>query len=216
MKKVLFSLLLMLAVSASVTAQSKIRFGLRLSPVFGITRTIIDSTKSVYKPDGAATRLGMAYGLTIIYQMADNFGIQTGASYVSRGYTIKNSLLKQNTRLSCLEIPVYLRLRSRLVGPESLGMRIRGLVGATGDVNLTTLTKSTITGLNETTSTDMGNFQPISASGVFGLGVEWDLAKVGILDLGVSYHRGLTNVLKKSNPLSQTMGYLGIDVGYLF
>lgn len=233
MKRVLFSLLLLLAVSVSVSAQSKIRFGLRLSPAFGLTQTK-DSTKTIYKPDGAKTRLGWAYGLTIIYQMADNFGFQTGASWVDRGYTVSNSAYKQNVKLSCLEIPVYLRLRSRLIGPESLGLRIRGLVGASADVNIATKTKMTISGTtkeytNMAGSSDAINnvpvvlpgYQPISASGVFGLGVEWDIAKVGTFDLGVSYHRGLTNVLRMAranNPLqyTQRMGYLGIDISYLF
>lgn len=204
-----------MATIASLQAQSKLSFGLRLSPIFGVTRSVVDSSKTVYKEDGASTRLGMAYGLTVIYKAAENFGIQTGASYVSRGYTIKNDSLKQNTRLSCVEIPVYLRLR-RPVGPETLGLSVRGLLGADANINVSTLTSKTPAGQSTTQSTDMSDFQPVGACGVFGLGVEWNVEKVGLFDLGVSYHRGITNVLKKSNPLSQQMGYVGIDFAYLF
>lgn len=214
MKKILFACVCALVTMGSLQAQSKLSFGLRISPIFGVTRSIVDSTKTLYKPDGAATRLGMAYGLTVIYKAAENFGIQTGASYVSRGYTIKNDSVKQNTRLSCVEIPVYLRLR-RPVGPENLGISVRGLLGADANINVATLTKKTIGG-QSTESTDLSGFQPVGACGVFGLGVEWDVEKVGLFDLGVSYHRGITNVLKKSNPLSQQMGYVGIDFAYLF
>lgn len=236
MKKVLFSLLLMLAVSSTVTAQSKIRFGLRLSPVVSWANTK-DSTGAKYElPSGVSSsaRMGISYGLTIIYQMADNFGLQTGVNWVDRGYKLKGTLYApltttsytQKRKLSALEIPILLRLRSGYIGKEELGLKIRGLVGVSADINVSgKVEDSPATPLGIKYSTKW--YQPAGASTVFGLGVEWKIDKVGTFDLGASYHKGLINsrLDKKTetngnwiNPsrLRQRYDYVALDLTYLF
>lgn len=230
MKK-LFITICCTLIAVSLSAQSKIQFGLRLSPVVSWANTK-DSTKADYVlPDSisSSARLGLSYGLTVIYNIADNFGIQTGLHIVDKGYNLKGQFgsdSKENRKISTLEIPIALRLRSKPIGSEALGMRIRGLAGGSLDFN--------VIGQKIKTENYPSTFkystkwaQPLGASLLFGLGVEWNVAKVGTFDLGVSYHKGMTNarILKGYetngnviNPLKvrQKYDYMALDISYLF
>ncbi len=215
--------------------QSKVQFGLRLSPVISWANTK-DSTNTPYElPESikSSASMGISYGLALNYFFADNFGIYTGLNWITKGYNLNGPLYsplsetyKQKRRMSTLEIPIALRLRSKPIGPESLGMRIRGLAGVSADINVSgKVTDNPTTPLGKKYSTKW--YQPFGVSTLFGLGVEWNIEKVGTFDLGVSYHKGLINQrLDKAldgnnniiNPskLRQRYDYMSLDVSYLF
>ena len=217
--------------------QSKFQFGLRLSPIVSWANTK-DSAKTAYVyPNGvkSGSSLGFSYGLAINYLFADNFGLTSGLNWVVKGQNLSGQLYaadsitteyKQKRRLSNLEIPLALRLRSKPIGPESLGMRVRGLAGITADINVGgKVTDSPASPANVKYSSKW--YQPAGISTLFGLGVEWNIEKVGTFDLGLSYHKGLLNqrLLKAAdgngniiNPskFRQRYDYMSLDVSYLF
>ncbi|MBX7240208.1 MAG: PorT family protein [Bacteroidia bacterium] len=235
MRKGLFTLIVLFAAFSAI-GQSKFQFGLRLSPVISWANTK-DSTNVPYElPESikSGSSMGLSYGLAVNYYFADNFGIYTGLNWVTKGYNLSGPLYaplttetyKQKRRLSALEIPLALRLRSKPIGPESLGMRVRGLVGVSGDINVSgRVTDSPASPQGVKYSTKW--YQPAGVSTLFGLGVEWNIEKVGTFDLGVSYHKGLLNqrLMKAAdgsgnivNPskFKQRFDYISLDVAYLF
>jgi len=204
-----------MCLSVGLFAQEGFKIGLRFSPIFSFG-TVLDSTKKDVAGFDKSPKIGLSYGLLINYGFTENYGIHTGIHVVNKGYRGTDATLDStvNLRVTTLEVPIALKLRSPEIGS---GIHIKGLFGVSADINLAMKKLTTINSV-ETESRESNELIPVSASFIFGTGVEWEF-DFGMIDFGVSYHQGLTNVNRKKNSGYNgfiRLNYVAIDLGYYF
>lgn len=217
--------LFLAAVPNRCLAQEGASFGLKLSPTLVFGRQFIDD-KKVDSMD-VGSRLGFNGGFQAHYGFTDNFGVYSGVMISLRNLNdfIDPSLGPEGQQLNMtfVEIPAALQLTSFDLGG---GWYLKGLFGATIDIN----TGATFKG--EETLRYGDRIQPLGASFLAGAGVEYDLFGAGYLDIGLSYHHGLFNVLKtgyqtsddeRVGPISEPfadrelrLSFVALDIGFIF
>jgi hypothetical protein len=218
--KRLIILLVFLAASATSYAQEGFRFGFRLTPLVSTVRAYDQDKKALDElPSGKA---GISAGLMGIYGFTEKVGLYTGLLFTSKGMGYKNNngvgwgSNKWQSSLTTLEIPLALHLLSNEVMP---GMKIRGLFGLQNNILIGVTNK-----FDDVTDKNRENYSFFVPDLLVGLGVEWNLEKVGTLDLGISYHHGLGNFYKspelelagKKIYAGYKINYIGLDLGYIF
>ncbi len=207
------------------TAQdSPLRLGLKINPIISMVR-LTDEDKNVLDNVDKKSRIGFSGGLMLDYNFSEKAGLYTGLNIVSRGYKVgmetmsSDSVpvrvnLEQTVAFTTLEIPLQLKMRS---GDIAEGLRIRGLFGAALGFNIAAKTTSLFNGSNEQTTKKMEGYNVFTPDFVAGLGIEYDLQDIGTIDVGVSYHYGLTRLTtKNANQGRAFLNYLGIDLGFYF
>ncbi len=220
-------------------AQEGIRMGLRFSPIISFAN-ITDSTGATIS-DEITSRAGLSYGLSVNYGFSDNVGLHSGLHIVNKGYrrtstfnidsaiTINDA--SENVRITAVEIPIALRGRTDDIGN---GIHIVGTFGGTIDIStgyrnqwkeVNPATYEVNTGGSGQLNRAAEYLFPVGLSFVFGAGVDWEIDRVGTLNLGVTYHQGLTN-LNARNGGFQTgtkgasenikLNYVALDLSFFF
>ena len=216
MKKLCISIACVFAafsLSAQDTEPKKLEVGLRFTPLISGVRSI-DAAKTVIKTEGASGRLGYNVGLMANYNFTPNFSFHTGLGYVNYGYNVDNSLVKIKAATSAVEIPTAFRLRTPEVG--GMPIHVRLLVGVNHFILVGASTTTTFKALSTTTtSKSMADLMPYHLGLLAGLGADWKIDKVGVIDIGFRMNKGLTEIAKNNSGKS-TMNYYGIDLGYYF
>ena len=201
---------------------------------------ITDSTGASIS-DEVSSRAGLSYGLSVNYGFTENVGIHTGLHIVNKGYrrtstfnldsavTINNAT--ENVRVTAVEIPLALRGRTNDIGK---GIHIVGLFGATVDIHtgyrnqwqeVNLMTYEVNTGGSGQLNRASEYLFPLGLSFIFGGGVDWDIDNVRHLNLGLTYHQGLTNLNSRNSGFQAgtkgaseniKVNYLSVDVGFFF
>lgn len=232
-------LLSLLLIFSYAQAQEGLQIGLRFSPIVSFAN-ITDSTGATV-PDDLSTRLGLSYGLSVNYGFQDNVGLHTGLHIVNKGYRRVSTIqvdsavtindARENVRITTVEIPLALRGRTNDIGG---GFHIVGTFGATIDIstgyrnqweNVNPATYEVNTGGEGQLNQASTYLFPIGLSFVFGAGVDWEIDRVGTVNLGLTYHQGLTNINTRSGGWEpQTRGasenirinYVALDLSFFF
>ncbi len=209
-------------------AQEGIKIGLELSPIISFAR-ITDDNGDQFDEIDTDARLGLSYGLIINYGFTDNYGIYSGFRIVNKGFnrsqTFDDTEVRQKVRVTALEIPAALKLRTNQVAN---GLHIHGIFGLSFEANVGYRNRfqgldprETSTFGGETTGTirDEDLIKNLTVSFIFGPGAEYDIGGVGTVTFGVIFHQMLTNI----NNLSSygideriRINYLSFALGYLF
>ncbi|MEO1449475.1 MAG: outer membrane beta-barrel protein [Bacteroidota bacterium] len=230
-----FSILIcLICFTLGLQAQEGLKIGLRVSPVFSFGSVVDQEGNDI--SDDISSNAGISYGLNLKYGLTDNYGLLSGVHIVRKGLdrtgmvatdSAGSVTAAQDLTVTTVEIPLALRGRSKEIGS---GFFITGLFGISLDI--TAGYKNEFSGLNpkddvrvETgTKKNTELVNPVSASFIFGAGVEWDNPTIGVMEFGLTYHRGLINLNKRSAFDAAARGanesvflsYLSIDVGYYF
>jgi hypothetical protein len=208
-----------------VAAQdSPLRLGLKINPIVSMVR-LTDEDKNVLDNVDKKSRIGFSGGLMLDYNFSEKAGLYTGLNIVSRGYKVGSKNLssdsipvpvnlEQTVAFTTLEIPLQLKMHS---GDIAEGLRIRGLFGAALGFNVAAKTTSLVNGRDKQITKKMEGYNVFTPDFVAGLGVEYDLQDIGKIDVGISYHYGLTRLTtKKAGQGRAFLNYLGIDLGFYF
>ncbi len=224
-------------IGLAATAQEGLRIGLRFSPIVSFAN-ITDSTGASVGGD-LNSRLGLSYGLSVNYGFLDNVGLHTGIHIVNKGYTrtsdveVSPSITIDNAtekvRVTAVQVPVALRGRTDDIGG---GFHIVGTFGITLDVSAgyrnrwTEIDPSTYeTGESGELNRASNYLFPVATSFIFGAGVDWEIDRVGTVNLGITYHQGLTNVNARRGRFDEgtrgaseniKLNYVSLDASFYF
>ena len=176
------------------------RLGLHFSP--NISWLGLSTTG--YENDGA--RIGFAYGISTEFFLAKNYLFSTGFNINNIGGNLKyegvynnagvssSSSVKQNIKISYVDIPLTLKLRTNEIGY----MTYYGNFGFIAGIKYNSITDYEYVDLNSIKQTDIDNSSNVSLFNVnlmVGGGAEYNLSGNTNFMFGVSYHNGFINVL---------------------
>ncbi|MCB0782324.1 MAG: PorT family protein, partial [Flavobacteriales bacterium] len=187
----------------SASSDDGVRLGLKVAPNFHWLRP---DTKGL-ESDGNNT--GLSFGIVVDFPFGSNgqYAFHTGVLLNYIGGPLKATfgtdttvVSVQDTKLRYLEIPLCLKLRTRMDKP----MNFYGQLGTSAAINVRARsdfeTTTTILGSNTTVSdTDVDIIDDVQAfklALVVGAGVEYTLASGPTLFGGIVYNNGLMNVLQ--------------------
>jgi len=213
-------------------AQEGLKIGLRFSPIIS-NGQIVDANGNTVADDVTA-KVGISYGLMANYGFTENYGIHSGVHIVTKGFNRAGGVIvdsaiqniEENVSITTVEIPLGLKLRT---GEISNGLHINGLFGLA--LEITASNRNRWTGVNPFTyeTGASGTFQnrfvtPINLGFIFGAGGEYEINKVGIINFGLVYHRGITNMNRQNIYAENTRGftetyrvsYYSLELGYYF
>jgi hypothetical protein len=206
-------LFLFLSLSIVLQSYSQTKLGLKFSPTLISNRvTNFSDSLSFEKPKSYGSFI---FGLAIDKAFSDNYSFSTGLFYVKKnvGFSIKNSNsvdTNEAYQIDYLQIPISIKLYTNEIQPET---SLYFQIGGTIDINIYDAPK-------ERKYTTIAEFQPIDGSAIIGAGVEYKAGLNTILYGGISYYRGLTNVIKKSEPLDDPLlikiDMISLDLGIKF
>jgi hypothetical protein len=237
--------------------EAKARLGFRAQPVF----TWMSFDTKHFKNDGAT--VGGKFGLLIDAKLGKNYAFGTGLDFLMAGgkSTISDtvfrlsstsagydtiSLTSRTYKLQYLEIPLTLKLKTNQIGYFTYFVQLGGTIGVNisakaEDVGSRYLNGKPYAEFTETSKLKMGlasgsEVKLIRAEVNLGVGAEWSIVSNLSLMVGISYHKGLTNVFNGKNqslaerytapqpigivrnPISQkaTANYFALDLALLF
>jgi hypothetical protein len=211
MKSRFLSVLVFLFITYNSFSQTKL--GLKFSPALISNRiTNFSDTINFEKPK---TNVSFIFGLAVDNAFSDNYSFSTGLFYVKKnaGFSFKNadnSEVIEEYQIDYLQIPITIKLYTNEIQPET---SLYFQIGGTIDINVFDAPK-------DRSYTTISEFQPIDGSAVFGVGIEYKAGLNTILFGGFSYYRGLTNTIKKSEPLDDPLSIkvdmITLDLGIKF
>lgn len=200
---------------------SDLKLGIKVAPVFGNSRVQLDDPDVTIENDGAAFKLSL--GLIVDKSFGDNYMFSTGLVYIPKevGLTINPEPTSAQTfntaetyKLQYLQLPATVKLFTNEVQPDmrvyfQLGMALEIKVFEEADPELTE---------PET----IAQFQPMNIPVILGTGIEYRAGISTVLFGGISYQRGLMNIVKDINnytfaeDLALRTTLVSIDVGIKF
>jgi hypothetical protein len=231
MQKLTFLALFFICIgfSSKTLAQSPVRLGLKFNPIVSYARITDEDKKSI---DGLekSSKLGFSGGLMMDFNFSERAAFHTGLLIIKKGYnysypfsvTSNDSIPVTttetrtiNTNVTTVEIPLALKMRS---GDIAEGLRVRGLFGGQLGLNVSSKTITDIGGVTQEDRKTSNYYQPLSIDFLVGAGVEYDIETVGTIDVGLSYHNGLTRFNKKedSGGVRALLHYFSLDIGFFF
>lgn len=203
-----FSLLL-LSLLALSRAQAQVRLSLEASPALVSNRLATDSDSIRLDSDGSAVKIRLALMAELPMTEYYFFSIGLGYSPERAGISLRDQRVTQAYDLQYIQIPVMLKL---LTSELSIDTRLYFNVGAIAEILI-----------NDDTEFDdpvITKFRAYDASLHLGGGIERKLGAQTEIYLGVSYNRGLINIIAESiptdEPLSLKNDMLRLDIGIRF
>ncbi len=173
------------------------KIGLTLAPTIGFNKNEVKVDGKWKTVDGSGG-LGWKGGLLADYRFAGNYYVHSGLLIHSKAFNID----EVNTKVTTLEIPLALKLRSKEVSDN---VHITGFFGTTFDFNVAA----------KTGSFDVKDqFNTFGMSFMAGAGAEYDL-DFGSIGLGLSYHLGYTDI-SDSDMQRITPKHLSVDLVFYF
>lgn len=225
MRKTFILILLITAGASSTIAQSKL--GLKFSPIFTSTRTALIDT--LYDVENDGNRFKFSLGLIYDHEITETYYFSTGLIFVPKSITFSvtdetsNTTLpyasqprsgqpKEEYRLNYLQVPLTLKLYTNEIQPD---MRVYFQVGGALEFKVFDApVKEEYTLVEE--------FKDFDTSVIFGAGLEFRAGINTTLFGGLTYQRGLNNVLKSERfggfqqELEFRTGIFSIDIGLKF
>ncbi|MGF1532344.1 MAG: porin family protein [Bernardetiaceae bacterium] len=212
MKRFLLTIAWMLF-SCVLLAQSNLRLGLNFNPTISFAR-LTDEDKNVLDYVDNNARLGFSGGLLLDYDFAERVGFRTGLQIVQKGYKFSgfNDAVAK-VGFTTIEIPLALKMRS---GELAEGLHLRGLFGLQMGINVGAVTTTELPNGDKLTNRKMDNYNTFTPDFLVGLGLEFDAAEIGKIDVGLSYHHGLARITKSDIGFRALMNYFSLDLGFFF
>ena len=193
--------------------------GIKLAPAVGSSRVLLDDPNVLIDSDGSAMKFTV--GLVFDKFLSDSYILSTGLIYLPKQVNIgiladpADATLNaaESYKLQYLQIPATLKLFTNEVKPDA---RIFFQLGMALEVKLY---EEVEIGLDQQEVIDA--FQPFNIPVILGTGVEYRAGVNTVLFGGISYQRGLTNIVKDTNrafadELSIKTTVLSIDLGVKF
>ncbi len=208
-KNTIFLALMLLLISSPAFSQFKL--GLQLSPSLTFNRIDDDEATVNLSTDGAGAR--MMAGVIADFYIRENYYFSTGLFFVPKRVGIEDATnnTEEAYRLHYLQLPATLKLYTNEV---ALDTRIFFQVGLTLDVKI----------LEDELSdevTYVQDFRTFDSNVMIGSGVEYRVGYSTTLYGGMSYRRGLVNVVR--NQFDPNVGgiiikndLLSLDLGIKF
>lgn len=194
--------------------QGEIQLGIRFAP--GIAFNTAEATGVSGDVTNNKTEIRLSGGLTADFLFTDTYAFSTGLWYTIKRSAFQNvtfadpndpngSGLKGTSEynLQYLQVPVSLKLFTNEIASDA---RMYFQLGGTFDVKLAEKAQQKSTNALFARSEAQGGhvYKPIDVGLLLGLGVEFRLSEDNTLFGGISYNRGLVNVL--SNDLKDDFG----------
>ncbi|MEQ9230289.1 MAG: porin family protein [Cyclobacteriaceae bacterium] len=219
-KFILLTILTGLVAFGTNAQDSDLKLGIKVAPVFGNSRIQLDDPDVTVENDGAAFKLSL--GLIVDKSFGDNYMLSTGLIYIPKeiGLAINPEASSTQTwnstetyKLQYLQIPATVKLFTNEIQPDvkvyfQLGMALEIKVFEEADPELTE-------------PEVIAQFQPMNIPVILGTGIEYRAGLNTVLFGGISYQRGLINIVKDTNytfaedfALRSTL--VSIDIGIKF
>ena len=205
MKKFLFSFFILFSVV--VSAQTKL--GLKLAPIIVSNRVANDAQTA----DRSGSAFNLSIGLVVDQPLSDTYMFSSGLVYLPKRAAFKDSDLgvEEEYKVQYLQIPATLKLFTNEVAPD---FKVFFQVG--GGLEIKVFDES-----EDPTFTTINSFNPIDFSVILGTGVEYRAGLSTTLFGGISYQRGLSNVINEAavtaaEDLAIRATVVSIDVGVKF
>ena len=218
MRKLIFLPTLLVFISLKGLGQD-FKLGIKIAPAIHSTRVLLDDPVTVSN-DGSNMKL--SFGLMVDKNLTDAYTLSSGLLYIPKEVKIGISPDAGNTttfndresyKLQYLQLPLSLKLFTNEVKPDlraffQIGMAVE--IKVYEEPDLTLPEKEVI-----------AEFQPINIPVVLGAGIEYTMGISTIAFAGLSYHRGLNNIVKSTNvsfaqELEIRSTVLSIDLGVKF
>jgi len=217
MRKILFLSTLLGFISYRNFAQdSDFTLGIKIAPAIHSTRVLLDDPNILIS--NAGSNMKLSFGLVVDKQLTDNYILSTGLIYLPKQVSIGivpddptgfNSA--ETYKLQYLQIPATIKLFTNEIIPDAkvyfqLGMALEIKVYEEADPTL--VENDLIT-----------KFQPVNLPVILGAGLEYNLGINTVAFGGISYHRGLNNIVKESGSVPELeirSTVLSIDIGVKF
>lgn len=198
-----------------------LKLGIKIAPTFGSSRVLLDDPDITVDNDGSNFKLSI--GLVADKEFGSSYIFSTGLIYMPKTIGITASdATSTNTfnsaesyKLQYLQIPATIKLFTNEVQPDvkvyfQLGMALELKVYEEADPDLAQPELIT-------------QFNPINVPVIIGTGIEYRAGLNTIVFAGLSYQRGLTNIVGTTNSdytladeLSIRNTVLSIDAGIKF
>ena len=179
----------------SVHAQLKI--GLRFAPTLSFTRVVDktrdDGNQTVNYSNGSAT-LGFSSGVVLDYMFKTNYAVSSGIMYtIKRGAVNADVYGKANWNMQMIQIPMTLKLFTNEIAPD---VKLYFQLGFSPDFIITQKLKKYTPATNaQDPPPEKGPYTFFDISLWFGSGVEYRVGENTILFTGITYNRGLINLM---------------------
>lgn len=196
---------------------SQVTFGLRLAPSIASNRvnSEIDTTEVTNFKSG----LRMSIGPTLDINFSDNASFSTGLWYASKraGLSYNDTVGGTNVdevafKLHYLQIPLTIKYYTNNISDK---IRLYFQFGGTLDINITDdINESKLNSVDQKSAygdgTSINTVSILDATAYIGAGGEYEIGETNVLFYGISYNRGLMNVL--SNDLLFETGKGGLSL----
>lgn len=192
---------------------SQVKIGLQASPSLSFNRVRNEGPVDGFTPDGVGARI--LAGIIADYGFQQNYYVSSGLFFVPKRVAIRRegangSAETELYRLHYLQIPATLKLFTNEV---ALDTRVYFQVGLTLDVKI----------LEDNISESpeyVDRFRPVDSSVLLGAGAEYRVGYNTILFGGLTYRRGLANVIRNANAVADGIivknDMLSLDLGIKF
>ena len=181
MKKILFSAFIILSVSSF--AQTKL--GLKLAPVIAANR--VSNDLQTADSDGSTMKLSI--GLVVDKPLSDTYFLSTGLVYLPKRAAFKDSdsNLSEEYTVQYLQIPGTLKLFTNEVAPD---LKVYFQIGGAAEIKV-------FDEKEDPMFTTINSFNPFDVSVILGTGIEYRAGLSTTLFGGISYQRGLSNIVNE-------------------
>ena len=216
---ILSIIITLLFFNASAQDESTLRLGIKIAPTFGNTRVLLDDPDNKVENDGSSLKLSV--GLVVDNEFGNAYIFSSGLIYLPKTVGISAAGTEQtfnsteSYKLQYLQIPATVKLFTNEIQPDvkiyfQLGMALELKVYEEADPGLTDPELIT-------------QFSPFNIPVILGTGFEYRAGVNTVVFAGVSYQRGLTNVVGTMNnnytladDISIRTTTLSIDAGIKF
>jgi len=199
-----------LAAFLALPAQAQLKFGLRAAPTIALTR-VVDNSKNdiagasgpdadiVYANNGAG--LGFSGGLVLDYFIKPSYAFSSGIFYTVKKANVNagRMLGTVNWNLQQIQVPATIKLYTNELVPD---VKVYFQLGGCLDFVVAQKKKS-IKPIAPAVDFDGAPFKAVDVSIILGAGAEYRLAESTTVFGGVSYNRGLLNMITKYGALNE-------------
>lgn len=195
--KQFFFLFLFITVLAG-SAQTKL--GLKLAPVIASNR----ATNDAQSVDNDGSKLKLSVGLVVDKPLADNYFLSTGLFYVPKraAFRTSDNLVREEYKMQYLQIPATLKLFTNEIAPD---FKVYFQVGAGIDIKV-------FDEPEDPNNFAVQKFNPVDVSVILGSGVEYRAGINTTIFAGISYQRGLSNVVKETDAITLAAEYQDLQI----
>jgi hypothetical protein len=193
---------------------SQVKLGLRFAPGVSFPRASEDPQQedSVGNKGGG---FGFFGGPEINFILGDNYTFTTGLWYsVKRvGIQIPNRSFDERSNVQYVQLPVTMKLYTNDIAPD---MKLYFQLGGTADIKVSEKVKTRQLTILANEDKNFNRFKPYDFTVLLGAGVQLQMGSNTYVFGGISYNRGLTNILTKKyvNEIIEDTAPNGKDLSY--